>query len=435
MLKKYLSLILFVFFVLPLFSQQKSETLGFRISDNAFFHFGFTLLSDYDSNVTHASDKSTFTSSTGSKKIGVVSDFVLHYSPYVKLKINDNFKTLGMSLLFTYNHYLGIDNSDTAKKLSDFNIYSDILGEFNKKSFLAIRVNNSFRRTSEAKDQAVTGVHSNISNMATIDFLLKNSSETLLLKISPGINFNYFEESFLSSSNFYSIKGNLFARWKFLPKTMLFFDTSFMYHSYYKSKYDVNSAPLNIFIGLLGQITPKFSSKLSVGYVTPFAKVSVNDVIASVKFVYNYSQNLMFKLGYSRTYLPSYLTAFYRQDKPYLSVNFKFYQKWLLAFDASYAHIVYGDDLTLDSNLQKTVSNKVVTANTKNRIDDVIYITPYLAYNILDWFGAKIQYSFNYKTSNYNQTSVKTIDSKKYTSKYYFDYVEHKIFLNLVLDY
>ena len=134
-------------FPVSVFSEDAPEK-GFKITKDTVLNVGIAINPEFESNITKASEDTVTTDTRvddgAEKKAEILSDMVLHYSPSLRIKLDDDKKTLGFSLLFDYNHYLGLEDKKTSKKLSELDIRSDLLGEFTTFS-TAVNVSTSLK--------------------------------------------------------------------------------------------------------------------------------------------------------------------------------------------------------------------------------------------------------------------------------------------------
>ena len=458
-----------ILFTLPFsaFSEDAPEK-GFKITKDTVLNVGIAINPEFESNITKASEDTVTTDTRvdegKEKKAEIISDMILHYSPSLRIKLDDDKKTLGFSLLFDYNHYLGLEDKKTSKKLSELDIRSDLLGEFNKDGFVIFDFKNTLSRSSTPDGQELSGKNRNLLDSFDIGVAFKSVEDVLYGKIKLGFDINYLEQSKNNAAykdyNYISPFIDLFGRWKFLPKTMAFASVATRYQDYYESKIrDTSRAvPINIFVGVMGQITPYLSSKLAAGY-----SVNVGD---SVQHDYNANAELIFKyqdtglvVGYLKTLRPSAYFQYNSTHKAYLTFKQKFAKYFLASLNFNYSYIMYGkniefkdrDDYTKaeDGSFQKVEeledgSTITYTALMPkgNRRDHLINLSPALSYAILPWLGLKLSYNFEYKDTDYVRTSTTNYNNATNAEKSYtkttathYDYIDHRVMLSIVLDY
>jgi hypothetical protein len=465
-----------VFFCTQSVFAQSNETAkkGFKITKDTVLNVGLSITPEYESNITKASENSTTTDNlTGTtENLETVSDMVLHYSPNLRIKLDDMSKTVGMSLFFDYNHYLGLEDKSASKKLSDLDIKSELLGEFNKNGFVIFDFKNTFGRTATPDGQEISGKHKNILENFIMGLGFKNIEDTLYGKIQAGVDFNYLEQSKDNKAyrdyNYVSVVGDIFGRWKFLPRTMLFMKVAFRYQDFYESavRDDSRSMPLNVFAGLMGQVTPYISTKISGGYSANFGKEIKHDYNANAEIIFKYNESTFMNVGYLKSMRPSAYFQYYSTHRAYLNFKQKFARVFLAGVDLSYSYISFGKNIQYNSNLysdttpaddldsnpdtldyQENLDNGAVLqhfiyGSFKGRNDHMIVLNPYISYSILSWLGLKLSYEMEYrKTDYYKEIQAVYTDAsdsaRNYdrTVKTYFDYINHRVLLTIALDY
>lgn len=440
-------------------SGDKAPETGFRLSETAMLNVSFSLAPEFETNINKTSSRSFYTDNldaTNNYSYAETMDLVIHLSPGLRAKIDDHFKTLGMAFLINYNLYTGVEDKKTFENLtnaSSLHFDTDILGEFNKDGNVMVRVSNNLKRNSNPDSLTIeNGLHTNLMEEFNLALFIKNTEETLSLKISSGIQFNYFEESLFSPYNFWSSRNNVYGQWKFLPKTAAFFNVSYIYQDYFNAgsvlRHDQRSMPLSVFVGALGQLTPKISLKLSGGYANSLSKDMHHDGLAGVEFIFKNSENTLFKLGYLRTMFPVATYQYYAEDKVYIGFTQKFFSRLLLKIDASYAHLAYGKNVkypaltnvnAVTDAASGAVTTTTVTQKSIDREDHFIRVEPMISYNFLPWLGMSLKYTFETKQTPFNvatrvaRTAVTTPTDVTYTT--YYDYMDHRVLLTLAADY
>ncbi|MFO7735569.1 MAG: hypothetical protein R6W70_05055 [bacterium] len=428
-MKKTIFLLFIFVWTVSLYSKDSDTDKGFKLTDSTKLHTTAEVEMEYSSNITKASEDTV----VNGKNIEATDDIIMHYKPGLRLKIDDSFKTLGMSILFDYNHYLGVTDDSTSSKYSTLNLSSEILGEWNKDAKAVVVVKNYLDRRSHPNSQVLQGIHSNLHERFKADFIFRNSQDTLLFKLTPAFDLNYYESRSLRGHNYMNIKGGFFGRWKFLPKTMFFINSSIVYRNFFESDFSKleNSYPVTVFGGFAGQITPRISAKISGGYTATMTNDNNHDFVMAAELVYKYSRNLLAKVGYVRSYFPTTHFQYYRKDKPYIGTDLRFFGKLLVSMKASYSYLNFGKDIRDDANVHFDPDN---TPDT--RTDHLLSISPSIQYNILEWLGTEVFYDFNLRKSDYSQEyEIEGDEGTTYNEKRYFNYVEHRILLNISLDY
>ena len=460
-IKSFSILIFFTFVMLFSFSDLYSEDApakGFKITKDTVLNVGIEINPEFESNITKASEDSVETD-TGvddgkEKKTEIISDMILHYSPSLRIKLDDSSKTLGFSVLFDYNHYLGLEDKKTSKKLSELDLRADLLGEFNKDGLVIFDFKDSLSRSSTPDGQELSGKNRNLLNSFAVGLAFKNVEDILYGKIKLGVDVNYLEQSKDNDTykdyNYYSLLADFFGRWKFLPKTMAFASIAVRYQDYYESQIRdaARAVPLNAFVGVMGQISQHFSSKLAAGYSVNIGESVQHDYNANAEIVFKYNDTGAV-LGYLRSMRPSAYYRYNASHKVYFNFKQKFAKYFLAAINFNYSYITYGRNIFYeesddykkqdDGSFQMADNDAVTYTLPKGkRKDHYIVFTPSLAYSILPWLGLKLNYTLEYKDTDYFQTkTTKYGDSKEFTNTKttHYDYIDHRVMLSIVLDY
>ncbi len=122
------------------------------------------------------------------------------------------------------------------------------------------------------------------------------------------------------------------ARWKFLPKTMVLFTTDFGYFANEGAREGNDATPLNIQVGLIGQLTARLSTDLRVGYGNSLvwdndelfgttAEGSQDTPTVSAFLTYQAGDRLAITGGYERTVTPLILFDSFINDAFRLSAS------------------------------------------------------------------------------------------------------------------
>ncbi|MBR4489954.1 hypothetical protein IKP13_04900 [bacterium] len=456
-----------MFFPVSAFSDDAPEK-GFKITKDTVLNVGIAINPEFESNITKASEDTVTTDTRvengAEKKAEIISDMILHYSPSLRIKLDDDKKTLGFSILFDYNHYLGLEDKKTSKKLSELDIKSELLGEFNKDGLVIFDFKNSLSRSSTPDGQELSGKNRNLLNSFDIGVAFKSVEDVLYGKIKLGFDINYLEQSKNNDAykdyNYISPFLDLFGRWKFLPKTMAFASVAVRYQDYYESSIrDTSRAvPMNIFLGVMGQITPYLSSKLAAGYSVNIGDSVHNDYNMNAELIFKYQETGLV-VGYLKTMRPSAYFQYNSTHKAYLTFKQKFAKYFLASLNFNYSYIMYGKNVEFkdkeeytqgtDGSYQKTDAMEdgstytyMILMPKGNRRDHLINFSPALSYAILPWLGLKLSYNLEYKDTDYVRTSTTNYNhatdaEKNYTktTATHYDYIDHRVMLSIVLDY
>ena len=447
-----------------LFAEDAPEK-GFKITKDTVLNVGISLTPEYESNIKKVSTDTVI--ERNGEVVGtpqVVSDLILHYSPSLRIKLDDRNKTVGFSALFDYNHYLGLDNKETSKKFSDLDIKSDFLGEFNKDGMVVFDFKNSLSRSATPVGEEISVRHKNLLNSFALGLAFKNIENILYAKIKLGVDINYLEQSKDNSVykdyNYVSPMANLFGRWKFLPKTMAFISISARYQDYYESMIGsaARSLPINSFLGIMGQLTPHLAAKVSAGYSASIGDYIKHDYNANAELIFKYKETGLV-VGYLRNMRPSAYYQYMTTHKAYLTFSQKFAKRFLASLNFSYSYTEFGksNEFEKRGGYEKNedgsfAMNKIYEDGSDivykvfmpkgNRSEHLILLNPSFSYAILSWLGLKANYELEYKDSDYFMKTITNYNdasdsSKSYTatSTTHYNYIDHRVMLSIVLDY
>jgi hypothetical protein len=283
---------------------------------------------------------------------------------------------------------------------------------------------------------------------------MRNSSKTMMLKINTGVEFRYFEESSYSDYRYVAPKMNIYGRWNFLPKTALFFNVAVKYQDYYESfmRDKVRTFPFNIFVGLNGQITTHFSMRLSAGYSGMYGQDMHHDVNAGVELVYKWFDKTLLSLGYTRAIAPAAFYQYIRNDRIYFKAKQRFARIWMVQLDTSYSFVAYGatrqfEDTSVytpvpgsSTSWTRTMSNgatSTVEVSSLNKKVQSLKVKPSFMVNATKWFGIKLSYEFRWDNTDYFHKGSYLLAAQNVNTRYetYYDFMDHRVMLDLVLDY
>ncbi len=407
-------------------TESAEDERGFKITEDSKIDVSLALSPEYNSNVSRVSAKTE----VRGQKSNEISDIIMHFTPGMRFKINDTAKVLNISLQMDYNYYTGYENKDTTDNYSSMNIKSRALGEFNKGSLWRVSFENKFLRSSVPQNQTINGLSTNLSENFELSSTWTTAEETLLVKLTGGFNMNYYEDKAFSPHNFNSYEGSIYGKWKFLPKTAVFLNSSYNYQDYYKAgatRAEQSSTPLNIHGGIIGQFTQKLSLKLSAGYVNTFSYSSKQDVTASVEGVWKFSENNLASIGFLRAYTPVSGYQYFKMNRIYGAYKHKLFSRILASLEGGYSFIDYGSYVGSDPDF-----------TGKGRGDKILNINPSLSLNLTPWAGLKLNYTYeNKSTPFYTDLTYTDPDTEAVTpiGRNYYDYTAHTIMFTALIDY
>lgn len=195
----------------------------------------------------------------------------------------------------------------------------------------------------------------------------------------------------LSKMNYSSVIPGLGARWKFLPKTALTFDSSLNIRTYWNpttgTGSNLNALVFGARVGLAGLITSHFAVTANVGYGGDFSNLGrggFSSVIAQVDLGWLPREGSSVHLGYSRTAQPVPVYGTFGDDRVYIEARATFLQR--LGLTANFGF----DNLTFYAPLNTT---------NFSRVDQLLTGGAALEYRFSSWFFAALQYGFSARLS------------------------------------
>jgi hypothetical protein len=185
--------------------------------------------------------------------------------------------------------------------------------------------------------------------------------------------------------------------YKILPKTLLLVETDVGLVNYDRNVSRADQDYWQIFTGLRGELTPKITSTIKLG----FQDRQLSDVggqgpqsdfdglVANVDVVYTPSVSDIVRLNYTRAARTSTFrtNGWYRQDRISLSYRKRFLRKWLLTPRGSWQLHDYPELAT-------------VGGVTERRKDHFFQLGASLRYEIQEWLSTGFGYNFRSRNSN-----------------------------------
>jgi hypothetical protein len=192
-------------------------------------------------------------------------------------------------------------------------------------------------------------------------------------------------------------------RWRFLPRTALFYDAKLGFISYTSASAQGKTAshPLRTTLGVNGLVTSSFSVLAAVGWGASFypstaasGDQNFNSVIGNVELKWFITPNpttdpgaatlslSSLSVGFARDFADSYIGTYFERDRAYANLSYFFGGRFLVVADAGVAPIIYPPDAVLKR-----------AASTDIRIDGSLFGE----YRFKDSFGlnATIKYGQN----------------------------------------
>jgi hypothetical protein len=234
----------------------------------------------------------------------------------------------------------------------------------------------------------------------TIGGQLNGQTSGGLLQGSLGYRFTYswFEDEAYSSNDYLNHTVNLSGAWEFLPKTALFYDSSYLHQNYTNNdgaSFDEARAQLadndQIFsrIGINGAITSRISATLAVGYGVGFFGDG-NDfegLTLNAEGRWQPSEISEWGIGYERAFTSAYQGNFALRNQVYSRLRFFFGGAFVVANKLAVEFLDFGpdplqsDEPRSDVRYSGTLSGEyrfvdwlAVTAELSALIDDTDFV-------------------------------------------------------------
>ena len=195
-------------------------------------------------------------------------------------------------------------------------------------------------------------------------------------------------------------------RWRFLPRTALFYDAKLGFISYTAADTDgkTGSHPLRTTLGVNGLITSSFSVLAAVGWGSSFYDTpaggddqNFNSVIGQLELKWFITPNpttdpgaaalalSSLAVGFSRDFTDSYIGTYFERDRAYVNLSYFFGGRFLVIVDGGVAPIVYPPIASLEKS----------ASFTNIRIDASLFGE----YRFKDSFGLNATFKYNQNVS------------------------------------
>ena len=338
----------------------------------------------------------------GSNGTKLVGDLVIHFRPGVKLESppDANF-VVQMNAALDYNLFTGFVDAGTRQQSRlQGNAALDLT--MNRNGLLTVEVGDNFAR-SDRSATAVLGVGvMSLFNDAKLQLDIKPGGA---LEIDPSYHLTteFFSPLFtlytrppncpvgdascdpnsVSGLNYLNHTFGLAGRWRFLPKTALVLDTSYIIRTYVNGGSGQQIGLLKTMVGLAGLITTHIATVLKIGWAQDVTTSSYSSIIAQAEVSYLVSESAQARLGYLRSADPvggRFVT--FGDDRIYLD-----------------GRVLVGGKLTLRSYLSfDNISFRAGGGNTA-RTDKNFTADAGADYEIKQWLTAGVGYVFTNRSS------------------------------------
>jgi hypothetical protein len=292
-----------------------NEGPGVKISDSLVFHPGVEVAGHFDSNPLL--DLATLSPQRRTNGDGTVS---ASRTAEFRLKTAVSFR-----------EYLS--GNENVKQMRALELDAGIMLALFPQSLFSVDISDDFARTVQPRYGEVSDTIARDSNRATLKLKLTPGGGRLQFALGYSNNLDVFEDPDLAGANkmFHEIQFN--AKWKILPKTAIQLDVIEQIYDYFNpggGSYSnltiqkAESAPLRIYFGLLGLITPSLSILAKIGYGNGFAQnnaVSYNHMLGIFELGYQFGPFAKFKLGYEHLFQDAIFASYYTDELVYVGYD------------------------------------------------------------------------------------------------------------------
>ena len=264
---------------------------------------------------------------------------ITHFRPGLSLDAPMARSTINLDANVDYLWYTGLvtPGSSSASRLDAF---ADGSASLNQDGAVEFDIGDRFVRSDRtANAGAGVGVIS-LFNEARVGLPLRPGGRAL--EITPNGAFSF--ESFKSISsaapagcdpadpncqpgsvanlNYQNLQLGLDARWRFLPKTALTFESRLDTRSYAVSAVNPSALVARGYLGMAGLISAKVATVFKIGWVQDFHSTGLHTVGGRAEVDYLMSETSNVKVGVLREGLPVPVYGTYLDNRAYLEANF-----------------------------------------------------------------------------------------------------------------
>lgn len=378
-------------------AQALVEANGIKIGDGRLHPF-LNLLGRFDSAAGYFGGNNT-----------LAGELILQVQPGVRFGLESDSTTVNFNGNAEYVWYTGALNRSSVAA-SRFQTSVGLDTAFNRDGAVEVQLGDQLTRSDRTQNAAVgIGVLS-LFNNAYLRFPIHPGGRAL--EFTPRVDWavEFFEPLLggvvpgcatgnitcdplnLSKMNYSSVIPGLGARWKFLPKTALTFDSSLNIRTYWNPTNgpgsNLNALVFGARVGIAGLITSHFAVTANVGYGGDFSNLGrggFSSVIAQVDLGWLPREGSAVHLGYSRTAQPVPVYGTFGDDRAYIEARVTVLQR--LGITANFAF----DNLTFYSPLNAT---------NFSRADQLLTGGAAVEYRFTSWFFAALQYGFSARISS-----------------------------------
>ncbi|MFN0061510.1 MAG: hypothetical protein ACKVPX_03195 [Myxococcaceae bacterium] len=378
----------------PAWAQASTVTGGDSASPNNGIKFGAGRLHFFADLALHFDSAAGFFAPSGTSALS--PELIVHARPGLRLDVPMSWMDLSLGGFIDYLWYTGAvtPGSTTASRLqagADFKV------AFNQNGAVEVQIADTFTRSDRTRNPGIgVGVLS-LFNEVSLAVPIHPGGRALEVTPSAAYGIELFSpistfsvpgcsdiscdplQVDAGAFNYQNIKASLGARWKFLPKTALLFDTSYDGRSYFTAGVTPPAHLFRVMAGLSGLITSKISATVRAGWGRDFSTSGGASFLAHAEVAWLPTQTSALKLGYQRDIMPVPVYGTLRTDRPY------FDGRILLGGAFSVRGYVGYDWMSF--------------FNLSDRVDHGLTVDVGPEYQVTSWFVAAVGYVLNTRTS------------------------------------
>lgn len=312
---------------------------GFPIGEKSRIHTNFDTAIGFDSNPPRV-DPAT-------------SDWKAHFRPSIEVDVPGSSVDLGLRGQFFIEQFFG-----TSGQAGDTKFGGDVGARLrlgSEDSVVGFELRDTLARTPSFFAELGTVGADEIRleqwhNRGLANLVLRPGGGALEFRLGYGNELLLYDQLPKSQNH----TANLEAKWKFFPKTALVFgaDLGFFSATTVGGSETNRASPLNISLGLQGQITPRLSTMLRVGYGDTFswsgdffstiASENVRTVIVMTDFTYALMPGSSISIGFNRLVRPVILLDSYSSNAPYAKIQLSLMSRLMFGVYGSYEFREFG---------------------------------------------------------------------------------------------
>jgi hypothetical protein len=381
---------------------------GFRLSDDgrSVLHLGIDAAVGFDTNPYVVPLAKT-------NELG--SDAIIRLRPRAGLDVSGSLLSFRGAAQLDWGFLPGLLNPRTRS----FLLYQGLLGgdlEINRGGAFSFAVGDSLTWINDPGVTAIGTLLNRIHNQLRAGVGIKPGGGTLQFRITYAFDFvKYLDVPFdlsegglLTSGELDTLANTLSVRadYRFLPKTGFFALVSAGWQTYPFALVQQSGFPINIQIGVQGQLLPRLAGLASLGYSNPLIlseagidTAGLIGVVGQLEVQWSPSSTTQLAAGFQRSFSPAPLYQFTGNNRLYANFNQVLLQRFVLNVGAGYSIVEYGKELAPDQNL--TDRNDFGQVNGPgNRLDGQLDGQLRLAYFFVDWFSVGINNTLTWRVTN-----------------------------------